>query len=134
MNYESYQKSPFDDQYNEEFENYMNISKEIESDDIQSYESKISKKTNAHLTIFEFFLTCRRCDMMFYFNNKLHKHLKTFCKEKIQNEIDAHFEEKNLQKLFVIEFFKENRDHKKYEFRSHQYVIAKMTISAIDKL
>ena len=131
MKYEFYQKSFFDDQYDEESKNFMNISKEIEFDDIQNYEPEVPKETNAHLTIFEFFLTCRNCSMMFYFNNKLHKHLKTSCKEKI--EIDANFDE-SLQNLSIIEFFKKNRDFKKYEFRSHQYVTIKMTLFAIDKL
>ena len=131
MNYEFYQKLFFDDQYNEKSKNFLNISKKVEFDDIQNYKSKISKKTNAHLTIFEFFLTCRNCSMIFYFNNKLHKHLKTFCKEKI--ETDANFEKKNLQRLFIIEFFKKNRNHKKYEFRSHQYATTKMTLSMIEK-
>ena len=124
-------KTPSKDHYDEKFENYMNISKEIESNDIQNYESKIFEKINANLTIFEFFLTCRNCNMMFYFNNKLHKHLKTTCKEKI--EVDANFDE-SLQNFSIIEFFKKNRDYKKYEFRSHQYVTIKMTLFAIDKL
>ena len=119
-------------QYEEKFENYMNISNEIESNDIQNYEFEISKKIDAHLTIFEFFLICQNCNMMFYFNNKLHKHLKTFCKKKI--EIDANFTKKDLQKLSVIEFFKKNQNHKNYDFRSHQYATIKMTLSIIDKL
>ena len=68
---------------------------------------------------------------MFYFNNKLHKYLKTTYKEK--TKIDANFEE-NLQNLLIVEFFKKSQNYKKYDFRSHQYVIAKMTISVIDKL
>ena len=69
VKYEFYQKSLSKDHYNKEFENYMNISKEIESNNIQNYEPKVLEKTNANLIIFEFFLTCRNCNMMFYFNN-----------------------------------------------------------------
>ena len=37
-------------------ENYINISNEVESNDIQNYELEIPKEIDAHLTIFEFFL------------------------------------------------------------------------------
>ena len=52
-------------------------------------------------------------------------------KEKI--EVDVNFD-KSLQNFPIIEFFKKNRDYKKYEFQSHQYVTTKITLFAIDKL
>lgn len=83
MNYEFYQEPFSESQYDKKSIFFLNISiKKVKLNDIQSFKPKIPKEIKAHLSIFEFFLTCQNCDILFYSNNKFHKHLQTFCKGK----------------------------------------------------
>ena len=64
---------------------------------------------------FEFVFICRRCHASFYFNNKLHKHVKQCRVEIVKN---FHI----LKNIFIIEFDVIQINEIDYVFRQWRYV------------
>ena len=85
---------------------------------------KIIKKMITPLKTF----ACKRCDQEFYFNNKLHKHLKD-CK-KPRKKKPQNFETTTYS-ISNIPIFESNSRRKKFHefaFRKHHYVIVKTSL------
>ena len=78
------------------------------SENVCIYKSKQSSVEESHSFFVDTFVKqarlfiCQRCDVEFYFNNKLHKHVKT-CKKKIASAFDKK-KSINVFNAFIIHF------------------------------
>lgn len=117
---------------NQFFENNRE-SQFMKSKNNQEFESN-SMNEFAHFACSKFTLKCKECEMKFYFNNKLHKHLRrTQHHEKFtSNQEDiVHVMTKQLS---IINSKKKIRNHHEYVFRAFHYAMIKESLTSNEAL
>ncbi len=70
-------------------------------------------------------LKCRQCEMKFYSNNKLHKHVRAKIHASRQKIVDIIKNKENFANISIVTSTREQRDHKNFVFREHQYARVK---------
>ena len=87
--------------------------------------SSNSRSIDARSSIAKITLICRRCNLEFYFNNKLHKHLRNCNKiisRKTQKKSSMHV---MISQILVIESTNKQKNFHGFVFRTHHYVTVK---------
>ena len=97
---------------------------------IESANFVTSKMFKSEITI-----ECRRCNQKFYFNNKLHKHLRTECRfqtfsRKIQ-KVSIHLTRPFIR---IIEFENKQKNYQNFAFRKHHYATVKRSLIENDSI
>ena len=77
---------------------------------------------------------CQRCNVEFYFNNKLHKHIKTCKKKIISVSVFSEDESINVFNAFIIHFDASTDNNSDLNFRIWHYVIFVVSIDKSDNL
>ncbi len=133
-----------EDEYYEDksYDEFLKIS--VESKNAQSTESdqefsvahfeeilieELTQMKKSQLT-----LKCRQCELKFYSNNKLYKHLRSalhVSHRKIANIIEH---KKNFAKILIVISTRKQKDHKNFVFKEHQYARVKKTFESSDEL
>ncbi len=123
-----------DDYYeNKSYDEILKTS--AESEDLQSAESD-QKVTETHfdeilnekliemIKSSQFTLKCRQCEMKFYSNNKLHKHLFSDQHSKKHREtLKSH--QKQIANISIVISTHSHKNHKDFVFKEHQYARVK---------
>jgi hypothetical protein len=135
--------------YYDESEYYENksydetLKSSTKSEDVQSVEldQKISKAhfeeiLNEKLTKLikssQLTLKCRKCERNFYFNNKLHNHLRSNQHSKKHQKVSKSHQ-KQITNISIITSTRDHKDHKEYAFREHQYARVKRALGFNDE-
>jgi hypothetical protein len=69
-------------------------------------------------------LKCRQCEMKFYSNNKLHKHLRANQHSQSQQKIES-INNEQVANISIIISARDHRKQTEYAFREHQYAHVK---------
>jgi hypothetical protein len=83
--------------------------------------------------LFQLTLKCRQCEMKFYSNNKLHRHVRAEIHASRQEIVDIIENKKNFANISVVTSTREQRDHKNFVFREHQYARVKRAFESSSK-
>ena len=123
--------------YSYEYENYMKFDQIIkESDDektnnVDKNQSEFNYES-AHIIMLNLILKCRKCNKKFFFNNKLHIHLKT-C-NKLKNTILLRRDHKLaaahiITNISVVKSINKIENYHEFVFRTHIYATAKKSLN-----
>jgi hypothetical protein len=100
---------------------------------VAHFEEILSEKLTQMKKSSQLTLKCRQCELKFYSNNKLHKHLRS-------NQHASHRKTANIieqKKIFVnisiVTSTRKQKDHKNFVFREHQYARVKRTFESNDE-
>jgi hypothetical protein len=130
----------YDDETNDEI---LNSSDAAKSENAQRSESN-QKISEAHFEnildeelaqmakSFQLTLKCHQCEMKFYSNNKLHKHLRSD-QHTTQHQRISESHRKQIANISIVISTREHKNHKNFVFREHQYARVKRTFEAKDK-
>jgi hypothetical protein len=131
-----------DDYYeNRSYEKILKTS--VESEDAQSeefdqeiseahYEDILSEKLNQMTKSSQLTLKCRQCQMKFYFNNKLHKHLRSDQHSKKHQKFSKD-DQRQIANISIVISTRKHENHKDFVFREHQYVRVNEAFESNDK-
>ncbi len=123
---------------NRSYDEILKIS--AESENMQSAESdqkiseahfeKILKEELADMTNqSQLTLKCRLCEMKFYSNNKLHRHLRSNQHARKHQESNASIQNQNTN-ISIITSIRKHANQKSFVFREHQYARVKRTFDS----
>jgi hypothetical protein len=79
-------------------------------------EEKLAQITKSSQLI----LKCHQCNMKFYSNNKLHKHLRKDQHSQTQHNHNAKTQ-KQIKNISIVISTREHKNHQEFVFREHQY-------------
>ena len=96
----------------------------MKSDDLQEMKLEQFEKITIHTIISKFALKCRNCDVMFYSNNKLHRHLRKSCKQRAK----IYHINQSMTNDSVIDSSRKNEASREYAFRIFQNATAKIAL------
>ena len=88
-----------------------------------------SQSENVNVSTKKITMICRRCNVEFYFNNKLHKHLK-ICNKQIPRKIQKTSIHMTISNMSMIEFTNKRKNFHEFVFRTHHYATIKGTLTS----
>jgi hypothetical protein len=124
-----------DDDYYENRSYDEILKSSAESEDLQSaefdqkikethFDEILSEKLIEMTKSSQFTLKCRQCEMKFYSNNKLHKHLRSDQHSKKHREISKSHQ-KQIANISIVISTHRHKNHKDFVLRRHQYAHVK---------
>jgi hypothetical protein len=131
-----------DDYYeNRSYDEILKIS--AESEDLQSaksnqeiseinFEEILDEELIEMIKSSQLALKCRQCEMKFYSNNKLHKHIRSNQHVSRREITSISGNEESFAEISIVISTREQKDHKDFAFRDHQFARVKRTFDSKD--
>jgi hypothetical protein len=95
------------------------------------FEEILNEKLTEMLKPSQLTLKCRLCNMKFYSNNKLHKHLRSDQHARKHQESNATMQNQ-FEDISIVSSIRNHANHKDFAFREHQYTRVKETFDLKD--
>ena len=119
--YEKSYNETYDSEDSYKFQNAL----QTKSNDFQKMKFEQFEKITIHTIISKFALKCRNCDVMFYSNNKFHRHLRRNCKPRTK----IYHIDQSMMNYSIIDSSRKLKASKEYVFTILQNAIAKIVLN-----